>query len=185
MKLRIGATLAKSCVNGPGTRFAVWFQGCSRACRGCANPELQPFEGGTVRSVGSLLAEILAVPNLDGVTFSGGEPFDQPEALFALIRAIRMKSRLSVFVFSGYTYAELERRFRIGTRSDRPDAILCGPFREDFSPDYDHFLPSANQELRFLTDRFRTRDFDGLPVYEAVIQPDGSVFHSGILRRGR
>lgn len=185
MMLRIGATLGKSCANGPGNRFVVWFQGCSQDCRGCANPEFQPFSGGSARSVDSLLTAILAVPNLDGVTISGGEPFDQADGFFALIRAIRAKSRLAVFVFSGYRYAELDRRFQLGSRLDRPDAILCGPFRQELAPDYDHFLPSANQELKLLTDRFQPGDFDGLPIHETVIQPDGTVFESGILRKNQ
>ena len=183
MKLRLGATLSKSRANGPGARFTVWFQGCSRGCPGCANPDFQSFAGGGGRSVDALLNEILTVPKLDGVTLSGGEPFDQPDALFALVGAIRARTRLSVFVFSGYEYSELDRRFRIGSRPDRPDAILCGPFREELAPDYDRFLPSANQELRILTDRFRASEFSGLPVWEETIRPDGSVFRSGILRR--
>src|ERR1051325_4163119 len=32
---------------GPGRRFALWFQGCPLRCPGCCNPEMLPFAGGT------------------------------------------------------------------------------------------------------------------------------------------
>jgi anaerobic ribonucleoside-triphosphate reductase activating protein len=43
----------------------------------------------------------------DGVTISGGEPFDQPEALCELVGRLRAASRGDLLVYSGYTHDRL------------------------------------------------------------------------------
>lgn len=186
MTFRVAAVLADSRANGPGTRYTLWLQGCERRCYGCANSEFQPRHGGKLRSVAVVAGEILAARGIDGVTISGGEPFDQADPVFELIRRVRRRNdRLTFFVFSGYTFTELDTRYAIGRRPDRPDALLCGPFRREAAPDYERFLPSANQELVPLTGRLSAADFRNLPLYEEIIRPDGTVLRSGILRQTR
>ena len=92
MTFRVAAVLADSRVNGPGTRYTLWLQGCERRCDGCANAEFQPRLGGKLRAVAAVAEEILAAPRIDGVTISGGEPFDQADAVFKLIRRIRRRN---------------------------------------------------------------------------------------------
>lgn len=182
-RIRVAATAADSRANGPSERFVVWFQGCGKRCDGCSNLAFQPFRGGTNRVIAELAAEILALKDeIDGVTFSGGEPFDQPDALFELIRRIRAGSELTVFIFSGYSFDELERDYQLRNHPDRPDAILCGAYRKDVPPNYEMFQPSANQELHFLTKRLMPDDFRKLPLFETLLLPDGRVIRSGILR---
>ncbi|AOH44252.1 hypothetical protein BEQ56_12680 [Anaerolineaceae bacterium oral taxon 439] len=186
MTFRVAAVLADSRANGPGTRYTLWLQGCERRCDGCANAEFQSRLGGKLRAVAAVAEEILAAPRIDGVTISGGEPFDQADAVFELIRRVRRRNdRLTFFVFSGYTFAELDSRYAIGRRPDQPDALLCGPFRRENAPDYERFLPSANQELISLTDRLNADDFRDLPLHEEIIRADGTVLRSGILRQAR
>ena len=74
-------TVPDSIVDGPGLRYAVFVQGCSHHCPGCHNPESQPAEGGTETTLAALLADIRANGLVHDVTLSGGEPFEQPEAL--------------------------------------------------------------------------------------------------------
>lgn len=182
-RIQLAATVADSRANGPGMRFVVWFQGCSKRCGGCSNPAFQPFHGGTSRIVKELADEILALKGrIDGVTFSGGEPFDQPDALFELIRRIRAESELTIFIFSGYSFDELEQRYQLTNHPDRPDAILSGVYRKELPPNYEAFQPSLNQELRFLTKRLSGDDFRDLPLFETMILPDGRVLRSGVFR---
>jgi anaerobic ribonucleoside-triphosphate reductase activating protein len=104
--LNVAGFLAKSEVNGPGIRAVVWVQGCPRRCEGCFNAAFQPFSPAKIISVTALATRILAIPGIDGVTFSGGEPFAQAAPLAALAEQIRTCG-LSVITYSGYTIDEL------------------------------------------------------------------------------
>ena len=87
----------------------VWFQGCNLACRGCFNPESHDPSAGSEIEVARLVDEILDdATALEGVTISGGEPLQQPEALLALLTGLR-GSGLSTLVFSGYRLDEIGR----------------------------------------------------------------------------
>src|ERR1700742_2412983 len=84
---------------GPGRRFALWVQGCAIRCPGCCNPEMFDPRRGTEMSVAEVLAQIPA--GVEGVTFLGGEPFEQAEALAELAREVKARG-LTVMVFSGH-----------------------------------------------------------------------------------
>ena len=93
-------------VNGPGTRFTLWVQGCSRRCVGCFNPDTWSVDGcGIYMSVEEIIARI-PEQGIDGITVSGGEPFDQSEELAALLKLAHEKG-LETLVYSGYTYEQL------------------------------------------------------------------------------
>ena len=76
--------LARSEVNGPGIRAVVWVQGCPFRCEGCFNERFLPFSPAQQVSVSELAGTILSLPGIDGVTFSGGEPFAQAGPLAEL-----------------------------------------------------------------------------------------------------
>src|SRR5438034_9526707 len=77
---------------GPGRRYALWFQGCPLRCPGCCNPEMLPFAGGTPRAVADVLAEIAASRDgegIEGITLLGGEPLAHATGAAALARGTR------------------------------------------------------------------------------------------------
>jgi len=107
MKLRLSGIKPESVVDGPGIRFVLYVQGCSRRCPGCHNPGTHDPAGGVEADLGLVLGWIReARPALDGVTFSGGEPFEQAEALAELARGVR-RLGLDIVIYSGYTFEEL------------------------------------------------------------------------------
>ncbi|NTV89967.1 MAG: anaerobic ribonucleoside-triphosphate reductase activating protein [Clostridiales bacterium] len=114
-KLRIAGTIRESIVDGPGIRFVVFAQGCRHNCEGCHNPETHSFEGGTETDIGKLLQEIRRNPLLDGITLSGGEPFEQADKLGELAEEVK-KLGLNVITYSGYTFEHLKEHF-----TDRED----------------------------------------------------------------
>ena len=75
--LRLFGKVTESITDGPGIRYAIFTQGCPHYCPGCHNPESHSFTDGYLESEERIIADILANPLLDGVTFSGGEPFMQ------------------------------------------------------------------------------------------------------------
>jgi anaerobic ribonucleoside-triphosphate reductase activating protein len=106
VKVRLAGLQPESIVDGPGVRFTVFFQGCSHRCQGCHNPETHDASGGNLVELDQLLAQIERSRIVDGVTFSGGEPFEQTPAAAALAAGV-CKLGLDLVIFSGYTFEEL------------------------------------------------------------------------------
>lgn len=106
MKIKLFGTVNDSIVDGPGLRYAIFAQGCPHHCEGCHNPKSHDFDGGYWKNISEILSDIDSNPLLDGVTFSGGEPFMQAEAFIELASEIR-KRHLNIIVYSGFTYEEI------------------------------------------------------------------------------
>lgn len=107
--VRLAGFVPDSRVNGPGRRVVVWVQGCTLACPGCFNPGTHPAQGeGTAAAeLADRILQARAEPT-DGVTFSGGEPFQQAEALAELAGRLRAAwPEASLMAFSGYRLEEL------------------------------------------------------------------------------
>ena len=107
--IRVCGVEPESIVDGPGFRYVLFVQGCPHHCHGCHNPESWDPQAGFDMTTGEVFAEIMENPHLRGVTFSGGEPFEQVPALIELARMCR-EAGLSLMSYSGYTLEELEGR---------------------------------------------------------------------------
>ncbi len=105
-ELRIAGTVNDSIVDGPGIRLTIFVQGCPHNCEGCHNPQTHDLSGGEVVGIDSLLEKVKGNPLLDGVTFSGGEPFCQASALAELGRQIK-ELGLNVITYTGYEFETL------------------------------------------------------------------------------
>jgi anaerobic ribonucleoside-triphosphate reductase activating protein len=90
----------------------------------------------------------------DGVTISGGEPFDQPETLLALLQWLRDVHSGDIFVYSGYTYEALQQH--LVAFDGLIDAVMTDPFRQDIGQTL-ALRGSDNQRLILLTERGRQR----------------------------
>lgn len=104
--LRIAGTVGESITDGPGFRFTIFTQGCPHHCEGCHNPQTHDFGGGEVVDTDTLWERISKDILLSGVTFSGGEPFEQAGALLDLAKKIK-NAGLELAAYSGYTFEEL------------------------------------------------------------------------------
>src|SRR5690554_4064189 len=104
--IRIAGIIEETIVDGPGIRFVVFAQGCRHNCPGCHNPDTHSFTGGVSVPISKLLEQISKNPLLDGVTFSGGEPFEQAEPFGKLAIALKEKG-LNVITYTGYTFEEI------------------------------------------------------------------------------
>ena len=147
--LRISDTVNDSIVDGPGLRFTVFVQGCPHNCPGCHNPQTHAFDGGTLVEKEQILERIKGNPLLDGVTFSGGEPFCQAKALAALGREIR-KLGLNIMTYSGYTFEQLYARRNedgIGELLEVTDWLVDGPYVESLRSLELQFRGSSNQRI--------------------------------------
>ena len=148
--LRISGVISESIVDGPGFRYVVFTQGCPHGCPGCHNPQTHDFNGGTLIDPLTLLPEIDENPLLAGVTFSGGEPFVQPEALLPLAREIKARG-LHLLIFSGYTYEQLQAMAASSEATAQLlrlcDTLIDGPYIEEQRDLTLQFRGSANQRV--------------------------------------
>lgn len=128
-RIRIAGIIRESIVDGKGLRFVIFGQGCPHRCPGCHNPQTHNFSGGKFVPISSLVQEIRKNPLLQGVTFSGGEPFAQPEAFAQLAREIKATCRqLDITVYSGYTYEQLVDLSGAAELLGLCDYLIDGPF---------------------------------------------------------
>lgn len=177
MRLNLARTLPRSAANGPGERFVVWVQGCPLHCPGCWNPDTWAFQRRDLRSVDELAADILGTEGIEGVTFSGGEPFAQARALAALAERVRAAG-LSVFVFTGYELDELTRPEH-HTLLAVTDVLVTGRYVQARRASDLPWRGSANQRVHFLTDRYGPADMVGAPRVELHLAPDGGLTLTG------
>ena len=158
--VRLAQVVRSTEAEGPGKRYAVWFQGCPLRCPGCCNPEFLPFDGGESRSIADLTADMTRARDevgVEGITLLGGEPFAHAAGAAALAEAARGLG-LSVMVFSGYTLDQLRHHPDAAELLARTDILVDGPYLRDQPDTERRWIGSCNQGVHFLTDRYRFDD---------------------------
>lgn len=157
MELRIAGIVKESIVDGPGIRYTVFVQGCPHGCPGCHNPYTHSFNGGTIMTTQEIFDDIKRNPLLDGVTFSGGEPFCQAKALSELADMVHSIG-LNVITYTGWTFEYLYEKYkyqRYGVSLfldwyellNKTDILIDGPFMELYKSYDTPFRGSSNQRI--------------------------------------
>jgi anaerobic ribonucleoside-triphosphate reductase activating protein len=146
--IRISGVSPESVVDGPGLRAVVFFQGCPHQCPGCHNPATWDFRGGTGLSVAEVWALLNYNPLLSGITLSGGEPLNQPEAALALARKTK-DAQGNVMIYTGYTWEELCLFTSpvVAELLGLTDLLVDGPFILAEKADQLLFRGSRNQRI--------------------------------------
>lgn len=187
MDVRIARVHAPVTVLGPGRRVGVWFQGCTIGCAGCMSMDTWDADAGHVMTVAALTDIVVAAADehgLNGLTVSGGEPFQQPTALRRLVLDVRRRwPGVDVLAYSGYPMRFLERHH--GAILADLDAVISEPFRSD-APTDAPWRGSANQRLVVMSTRARDvyDDVDGRPSRLQVGVDEGGLHVLGIPHRG-
>lgn len=147
-QLRIAGIIGESIVDGPGFRFVIFTQGCPHHCPGCHNPQTHAFDGGELVEIDALAEKIFEDPIITGVTFSGGEPFCQAEALAELAVILR-EHGMHIMTYTGYTWEELQQSKDPAVHAllERTDLLVDGRFIEAERSMLLKFRGSRNQRL--------------------------------------
>ena len=145
MKIRIAGIVKNSIVDGPGIRYAVFGQGCPLRCEDCHNPHTHDFLGGKLVNIDDIALEIKKDPLLDGVTFTGGEPFAQIEAFARLAEMICRQGDPDIICYTGYTFEELYANPETHTLLSKIDVLIDGRFKHEQRSLGVKFRGSANQ----------------------------------------
>ena len=168
--IRVCGIEKESIVDGPGFRYVLFVQGCPHRCPGCHNPESHDPDGGTEMTVAEVFSQIMENPHLRGVTFSGGEPFEQVPALLQLGRLIR-EAGLSLMSYSGYTLEELQARHDPDTDAllDMLDILVDGRYVESLRNLTLIYRGSENQRV---IDMNKSRAAGELVLYKSDFDVD-------------
>jgi anaerobic ribonucleoside-triphosphate reductase activating protein len=182
----IHSIIDSSTVNGPGKRAVVWAQGCGLKCPGCWNSETHSFEAGRVWKAKDLAEYLLGLKDIEGVTFSGGEPMHQAAGLSMLTGRLKTeRPNFSIGMYTGYTAEELDKGWYdvlsgltlhccpertnyewsktcksrwISIRSCLDFAVM-GRFVQNQRETSRPLCSSRNQKLYLLSERYRIEDF--------------------------
>ena len=155
--IRVSGIVSESVVDGPGIRLSVFAQGCSHQCLGCHNPETHSYDGGHLVSINDIIDSVRANSMLDGISLSGGEPFDQASAMTKIADGVRFVAqetgrKLDIWCWTGYTAEVLCRKAEY-ERSDWKrllnaiDVLIDGPFVRECATMQCPWRGSSNQRI--------------------------------------
>lgn len=172
---------------GPGRRLGIWFQGCSLRCEGCISVDTWATAK-TLIPIEQLMMKLSSyLPLIDGITISGGEPFDQFEALLAIVVQLRERTKVDILVYTGYAVEDITDQLQ----QIKPyiDVLISDPFQRQSSQTL-RLRGSDNQRLHCFTSQavekfayyqqtVTTKD----KVLDVMFDAEGVVWFAGIPRR--
>lgn len=150
MKIRLAGILPNSLVNGYGLRKVFFSQGCNHHCDECFNQHTWPFVGGKICDCDQLIKETIAESYLAGVTFSGGDPLQQPIPFSYLAKKLK-KNNINIWCFTGYTWEEIiklkKKDIHIKILIENLDVLVDGRFDKNLKNVNLKFAGSSNQRI--------------------------------------
>ena len=146
MKLNCAGIIKESFVDGVGIRYTIFVQGCPHHCHGCHNPQTWSFDVTNDIDIEQIINEISNDPLLDGVTFSGGEPFEKIEALTGIAKRVH-KLGMNVWSYSGYTFEQLLQDKYRRKLLEHIDVLVDGKFMIEQRDISLRFRGSRNQRI--------------------------------------
>ncbi len=154
MDIRINSYIPVTKVEGVGTRFAIWVQGCSIRCDDCANKHMWNFNGGNLYKVNDFINIIKSYKDkIEGITFLGGEPLNQIIPVIEICKAVQ-KFGLSVILFTGYEYENQKDNKNFQELIKYVDILIDGKYERDKTDFSRPWVGSSNQNYYFLSDRY-------------------------------
>ena len=186
--LNVSSTISRSRANGPGVRAVIWVQGCTIGCRGCYSASTHLHEASSLHPPSEIADWLQSIPDIEGVTFSGGEPFEQAAAVLETINSIRenMGSDFSVFVYTGYAIEFLRKSNdrNVHDLLNAIDILSAGPFDYKLRDETLLWRGSSNQSLHFLSNRynaFQIEEWSKISPLEEITLRSDSIDFTGFV----
>lgn len=163
---------------GPGQRIGIWMQGCTLLCKGCLSPDTWHHRDKSI-SIANVMEQLKQwLPFADGITISGGEPFEQADALHALLIELHENFQGDILVYSGYEWGDIKHK--VSEMEGLIDALISGPYLVD-APQTLALRGSDNQLLHRLTQLGEAR----FAQYERQLTVDDKVLDLTLDETGR
>jgi anaerobic ribonucleoside-triphosphate reductase activating protein len=182
LELKIYDYITNSTGNGPGKRFTIWLQGCIFNCKNCFNKNLKQLDKGNIYKLDDIKKIILNTNGIEGVTYSGGEPFLQAEALSVLSDFLKKKS-LTIISYTGYKINDLkysDDKYKKKLLSQL-DILIDGSYNKH-QKSKNIWIGSDNQKVHFLTKRYmylKEKINQPYKDVELIINNNGDIVISG------
>ena len=144
MTVRIQDILFETMMDGEGLRTSIYFQGCRHYCKGCHNPQTWDMAGGYEVTIDYLL-DLIKDDEFADVTFSGGDPLYQCDAVTELARRIKAETDKTIWCYTGFTYEEILDNAWLSQILPYIDVLVDGPFIEEKKTSEIPFVGSLNQ----------------------------------------
>ena len=139
-------------VNGPGKRFVLWTQGCSKGCKNCFNPETWSTDLYKELSPTQIF-ELIKNFEVEGVTISGGDPLEQEDDLLELLFLLKeIKLPKGIILFSGFSRNEIRENPIREKCLSYIDVLIDGRYVEELKVE-SSLRGSSNQEFYFFSDK--------------------------------
>lgn len=146
MTARILDILFETTADGPGLRTSIYFAGCRHYCPGCHNPQSWDVSGGYEVKIDYLL-DLIKDDEFADVTFSGGDPLYQCDAVAELARRIKAETNKTIWCYTGFTYEEILDSAWLSQILPHIDVLVDGPFKEELKTTALPFRGSSNQRI--------------------------------------
>ena len=188
-QLNLAQICRRSRVLGPGQRYGIWVQGCPFDCPGCLAQEWRAIRQNRQVLISHLIADVMTVPDLEGITISGGEPMLQAKACATLIEGLRRhRPGLTLIVFSGFRLKDLRANGRVDQLAllEAVDVLIDGGYEEELNDNHG-LRGSANQCVHFLSSAYNSLGkayFESQPRRVELHLGSKSLFMVGIPPRG-
>ncbi len=149
MKARMARPVEKdSIVDGPGIRTVLWFQGCTHNCYGCHNPQTHDLDGGYITETSKIIEEVGDISFQDGITFSGGDPIMQIDAVLEIAKKY---PDINKWLYTGFTFEQLlligEKKESMRELLNLLDVVVDGKFEMNLRSFDVKFRGSTNQRV--------------------------------------
>lgn len=149
-KINVAGFLENSLVNGEGIRSVLFVSGCSHNCKGCHNRAMQKRDYGETVELDNVYERIMKnYPLINGVTFSGGEPFENSDTLCKLAKKIKDNSDMNIWCYTGYRYEELINSEKSEWKEllKSIDVLIDGKFLNELKDESLRYRGSKNQRI--------------------------------------
>lgn len=167
---------------GEGKRIGIWVQGCTLACDGCINEMIWSKKKGKAVAIYDLYQYIDSISeDFDGITISGGEPFQQYEQLIAFSYLIKTRTKLNIHCFTGYEIKELEDLFPDKLFLQYIDSLVDGRYVKERHSN-NNLVGSSNQKTYRIKNgkaKLSTRQ-KGINKWSLSVTKDGTIYMAGI-----
>ena len=180
--LKVGKMWFPVMTLGYGRRFGIWLQGCMRNCPNCISPELKSSRGGSLVSTGDIINKIAECDTIDGLTISGGEPFDQIDGLWEIVEWFSSSVSSDILIYTGYTLKELHDKndLNINLILNRISVLIDSAYIDEMN-DGKGLRGSSNQNIYVWKNRDRYLNVEGIKRnVQGVLLPDNSLWMIGI-----
>ena len=158
-------------VNGPGLRFVLWTQGCSKGCKNCFNPETWSFEKYKLLTPLEIF-ELIKNSNVSGVTITGGDPLEQPEELLELLVLLEsLNLSNGIILFTGFTIDEINKDFLLRKSLDYIDVLIDGRFEKDQRIS-SSLRGSENQNIIYFSSKIKEEELNIDQEVEVCLEGD-------------